>query len=393
MIPDLRSAAQRYLAENKSVFGHDRQKTVGASEIGLCSRRSAYEKRNTPHDEDYRPPEGAAFRGNIIEDEWTVPIVDKWVTEDLGGELLWAGQENQRSLVAEKWKLSATPDGLAVGVHKHSLAPYGVKELLGPAGKLCFVTEMKSVDPRKPTEEFPLPAHMVQLQTQLGLINHDKSHDWRPKWGAVIYVNASFLDDIRVFPDFYRQAEFYNLIRRARLVYSLPPEMHIPEGAIGGGKDCEQCPFAKRCKAHETALPPFTTNEQPWTADQSRKIRTLVGTIDNQKAKLKDAKTRKEAAEAELRMICRDGKTKNIKMKLNDGRPFTVRWLKKAGALRYDQGLMSQQLMEDGHDLEDFKTRGEPSESLTVKVEDPKNGLASNVPESKTTDRAKGKIT
>ncbi len=371
---DFRAAALEEIDQTRTPFSHDRLLTVGASEIGGCARRTAYEKSETPPDESFSPNFGAAKRGDILEDAWTVPVVRRAVGK-IGGTLIWAGQNAQRTVISENWKLSATVDGLATGLHPQALAPYGATLIGRHPTDNAVIVEMKSFDPRKDDSAFPIAQHLMQLQAQLGLVNHDQSHSYRPRWGVVVYVNASFVDDVRVYPDFYRRFEFHNLIRRARTIYDIPPEKHPPEGAIAGGSECEYCPFKERCGAVETARPTRLTNRSPFSRKQADHLRSAILTVDRERDLIKAAKERKTFAEHEIKRVMTDTNTRNVAMLSQNRRVISARWLKTAGPVRFDFAKMAEQLMEDGHDLQKFRTRGASSQRLAVKVSKPNEPL------------------
>src|SRR6516225_3398771 len=89
----------------------DREHTVGASEIGQCSRKIFFAKNfgdkiyGVDSDEDYVDAWGAALRGNLYEDFFWSPAL----LAHYGDKLKFAG-ENKQTFANEF--LSATPDAL-----------------------------------------------------------------------------------------------------------------------------------------------------------------------------------------------------------------------------------------------------------------------------------------
>src|SRR5262249_27250299 len=139
-----------------------------------------------PRDPDWSDPWGATLRGDLIEQHFVEPAL----RAAFGAKLLYAGTE-QQTLTNEF--LSATPDGLVVDQPADALAYVGVPDL-GPGR--CFVTEIKSIDPRTSLTA-PKPEHAYQAIVQQGLFRELTEH--QPEYAVVLYVNASFLDDIVEF--------------------------------------------------------------------------------------------------------------------------------------------------------------------------------------------------
>src|SRR5262245_54675114 len=99
----IKQALAQYAASTRRTFV-DRDKTVGASEIGQCWRKTWYTKNGTPRDGD-RSDWGSAARGTLIETHLLVPAM----RARFGERLLLAGDEQQ---TVRKDELSATPDGV-----------------------------------------------------------------------------------------------------------------------------------------------------------------------------------------------------------------------------------------------------------------------------------------
>src|SRR5690606_31829838 len=87
---------------------------------------------------------------------------------------------------------SATPDGLIVGLDKEPLSLYGIENIRSN----CVVLEIKSIDPRVNLKE-EKDIHHGQTQVQMGIIR--ETTKFRPNYAVIIYVDASFLDNIKVY--------------------------------------------------------------------------------------------------------------------------------------------------------------------------------------------------
>lgn len=237
---DLDAARLVFLKKDATKFGHDRALTIGASEIAGCARRTAYRKKGLPVDPDYKDDPGFAERGNILENYLSAPMMRDAI-EGIGGKLLWAGQKDQTTFLVEKWYMSATPDGLAVGVKKNALAKYGVKN----CGN-CFLIEFKSVDSRISLKNLPKDGHPEQVNYGLGLVRADG--EYSPEYGLLLYTNCSSLS-VHPFIIKYDDELFKRQRAKAKKIMSAKrPEDLLPEGKMKGGKACVYCEFKKRCQ-------------------------------------------------------------------------------------------------------------------------------------------------
>lgn len=219
-----------------------RAQTIGASEIGRCARQLFYSKseddpirgvrRNSDYADQWR---GAAARGTLFEQHFWVPAM----RATYGARLLYAG-EHQTTLV--RGFLSATPDGLLVGLPDDALAHLGVAHL---GGDRSLVVECKSVHPNTRLDA-PRLAHVFQVQVQLGLIRALTPH--RPEYALISYTNASDWCDAREFA-VERDAAVFE-VARARALKILTAtfaEALPPEGLTAGGKECGWCPYSHAC--------------------------------------------------------------------------------------------------------------------------------------------------
>jgi len=95
-----------------------------------------------------------------IEDHFLVPALRK----SYGNKFQRAG-EQQKTLTSGF--LSATTDGILVGMPDDCLAHLGIPDI---GGDRSLVIEFKSIDPRVELTA-PKPAHGYQCQVQLGLVH------------------------------------------------------------------------------------------------------------------------------------------------------------------------------------------------------------------------------
>lgn len=222
----------------------NRHLTVGASEIGRCARLAWYSKHHPSaavlEDISY----GASHRGNMIENHTVVPALRR----HFGGNILFAGKDQKTFSLNFS---SATPDGLLINQPKDMLAEFGIKDI----GKSrCILIEIKSIDPRIVLRG-PKPEHSRQANQQLGLVR--ELTEWKPEHCLLLYVNASFLDDVTEFVVSYDPVLWgKQQLRAKRIMEARTAREMVPEGWIKGGKECDTCGFAKACIELRTDLPP-----------------------------------------------------------------------------------------------------------------------------------------
>lgn len=245
----------KWVAATEKTWGHDRSKSLGASEAFGCHRKAWFGKNGAPVDPDYEQSWGALRRGDAVENAFVAPAMT-WAMENLTTDatLIWAG-ENQKTLIHEH--LSATPDGLVIYADDDALAEYGVPSLGGSKKDVehpsnCFNLEIKSVDPRVNLKE-EKAIHRGQTIVQMGLTRMKTK--WRPNYAVIIYIDASFFDDIEVFIVPYDQRTFEVAQLRARQVFQTKnPADIMAEGKIEG--DCAYCKFKIACaKVNKEATP------------------------------------------------------------------------------------------------------------------------------------------
>lgn len=355
----MRDVAREFALSRRKSFGHDRNKTIGASEIGKCARRVKYTKLGTEHDEGYVDANGFATRGDVMEDAWTAPLVAYWV-EKHGGRLLYATQAEQVSFVGKGVPISATPDGLAVGVSRDILARYGVPDI-GDSGVL--VPELKSISPRFGKHKLPKPEHPVQTLVQLGMIRQATEH--RPDWGCVVYVEADDFWNVDVFPVKWDERVFKSLVRRADHIMKCDdPNKLPPEGKMRGGSECSECPFARRCIGYR----PYVVDDDPRapTRAEVAKVEKLAAKVHTLDTKLDQITKKKREAEADLYLGLAD-----VGRKFVAGSKFKVAARVTAPQKRNDAKKLielARSLGATADQLEACKTETKEGTSLSVEV-------------------------
>jgi hypothetical protein len=336
----------------KDFSGHDRSSTLGASEVGQCIRRMYFLKNGYTEDEGFTHGRGAMDRGDIIENHYWVPGIRGSLPE--GVQLLMAGDE-QRTLV--EGFVSATPDGLLVGVERDCLAHLGIPDIGGDE----LVVECKTIDPRVSLDE-EKAEHAFQTVMQLGLIRRHTNH--RPNYALISYVNASFLDDVREFVVAYSDEVFEAGLARAKRVFSptidgrpVTPIDFEPEGKHQGGKPCGNCPFKSRCADVQVAFMP--KEERRLEEHEMEALGRLVVTERKAHGEKEAAERNHEIAKEEIKEFLR---AKGTRRAVGDG--WSVGYSAVGGRRSYDHAAMEAA----GIDLSLYEKAGTPGDRLTVTI-------------------------
>jgi hypothetical protein len=336
---------------NEKSWKYDRNASVGASEAFDCIRKAHFKKFQYAPDDGHEQDWGAAKRGDLIENHFAVPAVKAILPE--GAELLYAGEEQE---TLKKGRLSATPDGLAVGLDWDALQQLGVEDIESD----CVVIEFKSFDPRANIKEAK-EVHVGQTQVQMGLI-HELT-EFRPEYAVVIYFNASWLSDIKPFvvkrdPKIYAAA-----VQRAKMVFATDnPADLMAEGKISGA--CNLCEFTEECAFAQGEATPKTKRkvEDQETLDR---LALLSARSKEYGATAKDAEHNRKVTDEEIKDLLRKADTKGAG---DDRFSISLSWC--SGKKSLDTLALAVDLEEKGMKIEDYQREGNGYERLTVKVKD-----------------------
>ena len=340
----IKDMADSHVASNRKHWSHDRLTTVGASETFLCARRTAYAKAETAPDPDYEDRYGARVRGDLIENYFWEPAIRGQKPE--GVQLLFAGRE-QKTLV--DGYLSATSDGLLVGVAPDALAHLGVPDL----GSDTLVVECKSIDPRVSLKEAKAE-HSGQTQVQMGLIR--ACTPYRPNFALISYADASFLDTITEFAVAFDPAVYAAAKERARrIMLAEDPATLPPEGRIAGGGECRHCAFHHRCQGAVVGAIP--RDSVPVGANALAHLKALVEQHEQADGEAEAAGRRREDIREQVRVLLRELGTRKV---LGDG--FVISWFPVKGRKSLDRKAAERA----GLDLAPFEREGDSSERLTI---------------------------
>ena len=342
----IKTMLDAHVAANGKTWEHDRDLTVGASEVGQCLRKTWFAKNGVDPDPDYVDRYGAKLRGDLIENHYWEPGIRAQLPD--GVAFLFAGQE-QKTLV--DGYLSATSDGLLVGISPDALSHHGIDDIGGDS----LVVECKSIDPRVSLKDAKAE-HEFQVHCQMGLIRH--CTEYRPNFALISYTDASFLDDVTEFPipfdpEIYAAAKS----RATRVMTAEAPADLPPEGKLAGGSECQYCPHRSRCTGIIVGAIP--EDRAPLGDNALAALKALVDEEQAARAQ-KDATARRHAeAQERIKEFLREHRTRKV-----EGDDWSVTYFPVKGRLSLDR----KAVLAAGIDLSPFETPGDPGERLTIKV-------------------------
>lgn len=353
-IIDFEAMFQQYVDDHQKVWDHDRSETVGASEVFACMRQTWFkkfgEKNGFETDPDHDKSWGAMERGNIMEEHWVVPVMEHNAKKGAYG--FEFGSDGQVTFVYGQ--NSATPDGLFTGLAKEALKKYGIDDIESD----CILLEIKSIDPRATLDE-EKAIHFGQAQTQLGIIRKMTEH--KPMYCVVIYINASFYDDIKVFPIRYEEDMFKRARARAKMIMNATnPDRLMPEGKLSDA--CKLCEWTHACAKVQKEVVP--TSDESKKLDQVivNKARELAIEADKYAEAEKEAKATKEMVRNDIKALLGEANTKKAM-----GEDFSISWIWQDGNSSLDKEAMKA----DGIDLSKYEKKGAGFEKMLIKVKKP----------------------
>jgi hypothetical protein len=324
-----------------------RAATLGASDIGLCARKTYYLKRGGERDLSHVDGWGATLRGSVLERKFWLPAL----RARFGDNLKFAGHKQRRF---RSGFLSATPDALLVDVPANILASLSVLDI----GSDCLLLECKSIDPRVRLDG-PKPEHCYQSQVQLGVVREVTK--FKPRFAIISYTDASFWDLTIEFvvefdPDIYASAK----ARAAKVLTASAASELPPEGWIAGGKECERCPFTRACGIERHTVPPSDADADPQFVAE---IRDLAFAYKARQGEVDSATVKVRELQHEIRERLR---AKNLRRVAVAG--FSVIWSPVKGRQGLDIKALSAAATAAGIDISKFETVAEPGDRLDIRV-------------------------
>ncbi len=347
---DFKGLFDNFATETAKVFSHNRSQTVGASEAFGCIRKTWFSKRGAEfgykQDADFEQSWGATKRGDLIEAHFVVPGLRSQLQKQIpSAELLFAGDDQATLVLGHN---SATPDGLITGLPRNALASYGIPDIESD----CVVLEIKSIDPRVSLRE-EKSQHNGQTQVQMGIIRD--LGKYKPNYAVILYIDASFYDNIKVFvvkfdPDTWEAAK-----KRANNVFTISEAARLaPEGKFDN--TCTYCPFKAACSSvNVNSVPPDTKKKVEIKTDEE--IAALVAAYREAQDAQKKAEYQFEVAKENIKEALRERNTRRA-----HGEDFKVSWFTVAGRRTLDKEAMAA----DGIDLEKYEKEGQGYDQLKI---------------------------
>lgn len=337
--------------------GHNREDTVGASEVSQCARKTVYLKHGQPLDESYVQNYGALERGHNVE-SWVVAQLRAALHNHPAGlGLRYAGDDQQTLVIGAQ---SATPDGLFVSPEPVLAVPLRYDEF-GRVVEDAIVDqlylEVKSIDPRAfDGLKEPKIEHVSQAIQGMDLIR--RVGQYAPSFAVILYINASFYNERKAYYVQYDPSYAARLTKRAGEImyeYNLDRLPRAEGKYINDGTECQYCPFRKTCTLREVGVIPKDKKET--TPDLAAKIIPLI----EQYAQANDGK---KFAEHETGRI-----TEDVKEILQQANTKSVRT--SAGSVSYYSSktptrVSQEKMIEAGIDPAPFLEGGELYPRLTI---------------------------
>jgi hypothetical protein len=325
----------------------DRAFTLGASDIGQCSRKVFFAKHDGEWNTGYVENWGATLRGQMIEQVFWAPAL----RARFGADLKFIG-DKQRQF--KRGFISATPDALLTNAPRNILSSLGVPDIGGD----CLLLECKSIDPRVKLDA-PKPEHRYQAIVQLGVVR--ETTDYEPCFGVLAYIDASFWDNVTEFaigfdPEVYAGAK----VRATKVLTANTASELPPEGWIAGGKECEHCRFSKACGIERHAVPSEGNCADPQFAAE---MRELAITYKKRQAEVAVAETRLRASQHEIKERLRAKQLRRV-----TGDDFSVIWAPVKGRQGYDVKALSVPAAAAGVGVQEFETGTTLGDRLDVRV-------------------------
>jgi hypothetical protein len=344
----IKSLLDAHARAQERMFEHDRSNTIGASEIGQCQRKSWFGKNDVPHDDGYVERYGARLRGTLIEDHHIVPGIRAMLPP--GAEVAMLG--DQQTTIVDGY-ISATPDGVISGLARDALAWLGIPDI-GPSGTIAV--EFKSLDPRADLRGVARAHHVYQVQVQLGLLRAHTS--FRPDYGLIAYLDASFLDEVTEFPVAYDPAVFEAAQTRAFAIMTAGDPIEMPpEGKLSGGAECSYCPWASHC--NQVVVAGVPKEDGPVLGDNAM---TELKMLRDKERQMDGAITAAAAEHGALKFRIKEFlRANHVRRVKGDG--WEVSWTVTRGRETVDVKAAEAA----GIDLSAWRKLGEPGDRLTVK--------------------------
>jgi hypothetical protein len=333
----------------------DRIHTVGASDVGQCERKVYWTKMlgepdSAKPDADYVDSYGAKLRGTMFEDKFWAPAMKA----AFGERLLFSGAD-QRTFVSGF--LSATPDGMLtqLGAEERARVAYiaGNGAIASQVGEVML--ECKTVDPRTNLSD-PKIENVFQTHVQMGLVR--ELTQYKPTHSILSYTDASWWSEGPEFIIEFDPQIFENAKKRARRIMTAKSAHELEaEGWIGGGRDCEYCPFTKACGVERRRVPDgeLLKTFDPMFIEKVTQLARAIKQIDAFNTENEKILREKQT---EMKDLLRNYQARKV--------PGIVSWSSVKGRSGWDNKAIREAAIEAGVDISAYATEGESSDRLQI---------------------------
>jgi hypothetical protein len=224
----------------------------------------------------------------------------------------------------------------------------------------------------------PKAEHARQANQQLGLVR--ELTEWKPEFCLIMYVNASFMDDVTEFVIPFDAELFKRQHARADKVLGTATARELPpEGWIKGGKECDHCPFEDACIALRTDVPAESEKKaEPQFVAEIRELALAERDLDTRISALDE---QKREMQIQIKDRLREKKLRGIKEA-----DITVSWYPVKPRITFDADALRAGAEAAGFNLAPYEKVGNPGDGLritlktlnkpTMKGEPPKAKLA-----------------
>jgi hypothetical protein len=323
-------AGAKVVDKEETDFNIDRSKYMNASSCMSCIRRQWYDRKHGDGDQDW----GFAYRGRHAE-TYMVKVLKAGLPK--GWELTMTGEE-QQSLVSEKHRISATPDGYLD--HEDGTSIY---------------VEFKSIDPRTNMANLPKKPHTVQVQVGMEIDAAQEEGFAGCDYGMLVYMNASNYNILHSFRVERDKGLLDRLAPRATKLLNAKSDKSLDREGKSSG-ECRTstvvCPHLGRCGIEVEGPAKVSRGNKGSALDAAVRTYTMA------KADEELAKVAKAAAGEEIKQGL---KARNVS-KLEVGNRV-VDLQQRAGNTTVDW----RKAEADGINLDPYKKVGSPFELLIVK--------------------------
>tara|TARA_R110000824_G_scaffold78999_1_gene199148 strand:- start:518 stop:1102 length:585 start_codon:yes stop_codon:yes gene_type:complete len=182
---------------------------------------------------------------------------------------------------------------------------------------------------------------------------------YAPKVALLVYINASFLNQMKVFKVEVDTGIAQHLETRANSVWDFSPtNLPMPEGKMEGGKECMYCAWKKQCQGMEVDLIPDTINSN-YVEGVEHRIRDLAIQRKELHAATKSDTVELKKLDQDIMEALREADTRKV-----SGDWGTVTAFSAKGPSRYSLPLFEDK----GLDPKDFQISGDYSSRLKITI-------------------------